>query len=49
MLAPFKRTLPMGQKRSDEASVLAKNLCINLSDNETIVSSFERKQKVRIN
>lgn len=24
-------------------------LCINLGDNETVVSSFERKQKVRIN
>ena len=48
LLAPFKRTLPMGQKRSEEASALAKKLCINLKDNETVVSGFERKQKVRI-
>ena len=49
LLAPFKRTLPMGQKRSEGASDLARKLCINLNDNETIVSAFERKQKIRIN
>ena len=48
LLAPFKRTLPKGQKRSEEASALAKKLCINLKDNETVVSGFERKQKIRI-
>ena len=48
LLAPFKRNLPKGQKRSEEASALAKKLCINLKDNETVVSAFERKQRIRI-
>lgn len=47
-LSPFKRNLPAGQKRSEEATELAKKLCINLADNETVVGEFERKQRVRI-
>lgn len=47
-LSPFKRNLPDGQTRSPEATTLAKKLCINLADNETVVGEFERKQRVRI-
>lgn len=44
----FKRRLPIGQTRSKEAEILAKKLCIKLEPNETVVSPFERKQKVKV-
>ena len=45
----FKRKLPSGSVRSKQAEDLAKKYCIDLKDDETIVSSFERKQKVKLN
>lgn len=45
----FKRKLAEGQHRSFDAETLAKKLCIELKDDETIVSPFERKQKVKLN
>lgn len=45
----FKRKLPSGSVRSKQAEDLAKKYCIDLQDDETIVSSFERKQKVKLN
>ena len=47
-LSPFKRKLPVGQSRSEEADRLAKKLCIKLAPDETVVRQFERKQRVRI-
>lgn len=44
----FKRKLPSGSKRSDNANMLSKMYCIDLNEDETIVSPFERKQKVKI-
>lgn len=45
LISPFKRKLPNGYTRSAEASQLAKQLCIKLNDDETVVSEFERFQK----
>lgn len=44
----FKRKLAEGQHRSYEAESLAKKLCIKLNNDETIVSPFERKQRVKL-
>lgn len=44
----FKRKLPSGSKRSDNADMLSKKYCIDLNEDETIVSPFERKQKVKL-
>jgi len=44
----FKRKLPSGNKRSNNADLLSKKYCIDLEEDETIVSSFERKQKVKL-
>lgn len=44
----FKRKLAEGQHRSYEAESLAKKLCIQLDDDETIVSPFERKQRIKL-
>lgn len=44
----FKRRLAEGQHRSYEAESLAKKLCIQLDDDEIIVSPFERKQRIKL-
>lgn len=44
----FKRKLAEGQHRSYDAKCLAKKLCIKLDDDETIVSPFERKQRIKL-
>lgn len=44
----FKRKLAEGQHRSYDAECLAKKLCIKLDDDETIVSPFERKQRIKL-
>lgn len=41
-VSAFKRRLPKGQKASDNARSLAKIYCIELGDNETLVSPFTR-------
>lgn len=47
-ISAFKRNLAKGQHRSQKADALAKKLCIKLKEGETIVSPFERKQKVKL-
>lgn len=44
----FKRKLAEGQHRSYDVECLAKKLCIKLNDDETIVSPFERKQRIKL-
>lgn len=44
----FKRKLPKGSSRSKQAEELARKYCLDLKDDETVVSPFERKQKVRL-
>lgn len=47
LIKPFKKKLPEGFRRSDHATRLAKELCINLEENETVVSQFIRERKIK--
>ena len=47
LIKPFKKRLPENSKRSLHATNLAKELCINLKDNETVVSQFLRERKIK--
>lgn len=47
-IGAFKRRLPDGSQRGEQVEQLAEKYCINLKEGETIVSPFERRQKVKL-
>lgn len=47
-IGAFKRKLPDGSQRGEQVEQLAEKYCINLKEGETIVSPFERRQKVKL-
>lgn len=47
-IKPFTRPLASGHQRSNKAEQLAKQLCIKLKPGRTLVSEFERMQRVRL-
>lgn len=47
-ISAFKRRLPAGSKASEEAKVLAEKYALDLDEDETLVSPFTRKRKIRV-
>lgn len=47
-ISAFKRRLPARSKASEEAKVLAEKYALDLDEDETLVSPFTRKRKIRV-